>query len=358
MPRRTLGALVAGLFFAGVCCFSPVLTRAKSAETGLSRFGFSQPQMGVAWKIVVYSASEQAANRAAEAAFARVAALNAILSDYEQDSELVRLSKTSPLESGVPVSAELWRVLVAADELARRTDGAFDVTVGPLTTLWRAARRRRELPREEKLKSALDAVGHDALILDPKNRTVRLTKPRMRLDLGGIAMGYAADEALQVLKEHGIHSAMVDASGDVVVSGPPPGSAGWRIGIVPDEASRGPTRFVLLSNAAVATSGDAYQFVEIGGRRYSHIVDPKTGLGLTDRSAVTVVAKRGIEADSLATAISVLGPEKGQTLAKQLGAEVFIVRQESDGAKTYESPGFKRLEADDKNATPIHSAIR
>jgi FAD:protein FMN transferase len=319
---------------------------AFAAEPVLARYEFTEPQMGVPFKIVVYAADEMAANRAALAAFRRIEQLNTILSDYEDESELNRLSRSSPHADPVQVSDDLFRVLELSQLLAERTEGAFDVSVGPLVRLWRRARRQRELPTDERLAAARRAVDHRAIKLNRERKTVQLTKPRMRLDLGGIGMGYAVDEALAVLKAHGIDSAMIDASGDIGVSQAPPEKRGWRIGIAPEGPRRDPTKFVLLQNAALTISGDAYQHVEIDGVRYSHIVDPRTGLGLTDRSAVTVIAKDCATADSYATAISVLGPKKGLQLAAETpGVEAHIVRVENGQPQRFESKGFAQYDA-------------
>ena len=318
---------------------------AIAVEPAMARYEFTEPQMGVPFKIVVYAADDAAANRAARAAFGRIQELNAILSDYEDDSELNRLSRGSPHAEPVKMSDDLYRVLAISQSLAERTDGAFDVSVGPLVRLWRRARRQRELPTAERLETARGAVDFRAIKLDPKRKTVQLIQPRMRLDLGGIGMGYAVDQALAVLKRQGIESAMIDASGDIGVSDPPPGKVGWRIGIAPEGSQRKPTRFVMLANAALTISGDAYQHVEIDGVRYSHIVDPQTGLGLTDRSAVTVIAKDCTTADSYATAISVLGPEKGLKLAAETPeVEASIVQVQNGQPERFESDGFARFE--------------
>ncbi len=316
----------------------------SAAQPSLARYEFTEPQMGVPFKIVLYAPSDEAANRAAAASYARVSALNAILSDYEDDSELSRLSRRAPLSEPARVSDDLWNVLSRTQELSKATDGAFDVTVGPLVQLWRRARRQKELPRPELLQRALTATGYQALELDSERKTVRLTKPNMRLDLGGIGMGYAVDEALRVLAMHGIRSAMVDASGDIGVSESPPGRMGWVIGISPDQSGK-PTRFVSLVNGALTTSGDAVQYVEIDGVRYSHIVNPKTGLGLTDRSAATVIARDCTTADSYATALNVLGPNAGLKLIQATsGAEAIITRVEGGNPVTVESRGFKKFE--------------
>jgi thiamine biosynthesis lipoprotein len=149
----------------------------------------------------------------------------------------------------------------------------------------------------------------------------------MRLDLGGIAKGYAVDEAMDVLRAGGIQSALVSGGGDMAVSDAPPGAKGWRIELAPLDVTNAPAaQFVLLKNAALATSGDVFQHVEIDGVRYSHIVNPKTGLGLTDHSLVVVIATNCATADALSTAVSVLGPEKGLKLAEAKGAGARVVR--------------------------------
>ena len=193
------------------------------------------------------------------------------------------------------------------------------------------------------MAEARAAVGYRHLQLDHATHTARLLVPGMRLDLGGIAMGYAVDEAIAVLRARGIDRALVDASGDIGVGDSPPGKMGWTIGVVPLSADGTPSREILLANAAVATSGDAFQHVEIDGKRYSHIVDPRTGLGLTDRIGVAVIARDCLTADSLGTAVSVLGPKAGLALVEDTpGAAAFIVRPGDDGqVETFASARFR-----------------
>jgi thiamine biosynthesis lipoprotein len=198
------------------------------------------------------------------------------------------------------------------------------------------------MPTSARLAEARRAVGYQRLTLHPKDRAAQLLAPGMRLDLGGIAMGYAVDDALGVLRKRGIARALIDASGDIGVGDPPPGKLGWLIEVAPVDEDGAPRTSVLLANAAVTTSGDALQNIEIGGKRYSHIVDPRTGLGLTDRTSVTVVARDCTTADSLATAISVLGPVAGlKLIADTPGTAAWIVRPAGDGKwETLESPAF------------------
>ncbi len=310
----------------------------------LTRFEFRQTHMGSEFKLVLYTRSEDGARVASAAAFARVAQLDAILSDYDPQSELMRLCDRAG-EPPVPVSEDLFKVLERAQRLAQRTQGAFDVTIQPVVRLWRRARRRQELPEPDRLRQALRLVGYKHLRLNPETQTVQLLKAGMRLDLGGIAKGYAADEAQEVLKRHGIRRALVAAAGDIVVSDPPPGAPGWTIGIGPlENPAAQPSRFLQIRNAAVSTSGDAERFVEIDGKRYAHIVDPRTGLGVIDRSSVTVVAPDGTASDSLATAVYLLGPERGLKLIEQTkGAAALIVRKTDDGTQVLESRRFGDL---------------
>lgn len=325
-------------FSLGLCAAA----RAVAAEPGLERFESTRPQMGVPFKILLYAPDSSTANLAFDAAFSRVEALNRVLSDYDSNSELSRLSRSSPMAEGVPVSEPLWTVLARSQALSAQTGGAFDVTVGPYVKLWRRARRSGEMPAPDRLAEARAAVGHEFLKLDSRARTAQLLRPNMRLDLGGIAMGYAVDETLKLLRERGILRALVDASGDIAVGDPPPGRSGWTIEVMPLSANGTPARRILLANASVTTAGDALQHVVIDGKRYSHIVDPRTGLGVTDRVGVAVIARDCLTADSLDTAASVLGPKAALALIEATpGAGAFIVRPTDGEPEILESHGFK-----------------
>jgi thiamine biosynthesis lipoprotein len=212
-----------------------------------------------------------------------------------------------------PVSEDLLRVLDYAQRVSKASDGAFDVTVGPLVELWRRARTTGFLPTYAEIEAAKPRVGWTLVKIDRKAKTVELLEPGMKLDLGGIGKGYAGDEAIKLLRERGIKSAMYEAGGDIVVSDRPPGAWGWKIEIPSGKK-------VTLSNEAISTSGDTVQYVEIGGRRYSHVVDPKTGLGLSEHAMATVIAPRGITADALSTTATIVGPKRGKKICRQFGA--------------------------------------
>jgi thiamine biosynthesis lipoprotein len=271
--------------------------------------------MGTTARVVVYAPTVTDARNAADLAFARIAALDARLSDYRPDSELSRLTR-GPVGRPIPVSDDLMAVLGAAEALAARSDGAFDVTVGPLSKLWRRARRQIELPSQEELAAAKAATGFRHITIDPAARTVTVHKAGMLLDAGGIAKGYAADEALEVLRHRGLPRALAALGGDIAAGDAPPGSSGWQVALAGlDAGTVAPSSPLTVTNAGVSTSGDAEQWVEIDGRRYSHIVNPHTGLGITGRRTVSVLARDAMTSDMLATALSVMDLDDGLALA-------------------------------------------
>jgi thiamine biosynthesis lipoprotein len=308
--------------------------------------------MGLPFRIVLYVRDAQKATNVAEAVWSRIDALNLILSDYDENSELSRLSRTSGRSEKILLSWDLGTVLAEAERISRVSDGAFDVTVGPYVQLWKRARRQRELPSADRLEAARAAVGWQFVKLESPGISVHplsatLLRPNMRLDLGGIAKGYALDEAAAELRLRGIRSFLVSGGGDMVVGEPPPGETGWRVEVgALDVTNAPPSRKLWLKNTALVTSGDLFQRVEIGGVRYSHIVDPRTGLGLTDHSLVTLIGPRGMTVDALSKLVSVLGPDRGFALLREHFPEVeaLCVRQPDDQMEASETPGFRRWE--------------
>ena len=290
----------------------------------VERYEFSRPLMGMGFRIVVYAEAKPLAKRVSDAAFDRVAVLNNIMSDYDPESELSKLSDLAGSGATVRISDELVHVLDAGQALAVNSDGAFDVTAGASTQLWRRARRLKRMPPDYVLENARKATSYRSLKLDKQFKTAELVKPGVRLDLGGIAKGYALDEALSVLRKNGMKQALVSAGGDIIAGDAPPGKPGWKIALLglKEDAY---AEFFWVKNGAVATSGDLFQVLELDGKRYSHIVDPRSGRAITQQRLVHVLAPNAMQADSLSTAISVLGPKQGLRLVsggKQLGVRV------------------------------------
>lgn len=283
----------------------------------LRRYDQSQIHMGTQFRVVFYAPEESLATIALQEAFSRIAKLDSELSDYRDDSELTRLSQNSGGEA-VSVGDDLWSVLVRSQEISERTGGAFDITVGPAVRLWRRARRQHELPTASRIEQVLPQLGFSKIELLPQERRVRLLAEKMRLDLGGIAKGLATSEALRVLRDHGITRAMVVGGGEVALGKAPPDRQAWQIAInQPGETETARDEYLLLTDQSVSTSGDASQFVELGGKRYSHVVDPRTGWALTARRQATVVAPSGMTADALASALCVNGSDGAEGILEE-----------------------------------------
>jgi thiamine biosynthesis lipoprotein len=293
-----------------------------SGSSHLSRFEYAQLHMGVQVRLTVYAPDQATAERACTAAYERIAALEDVMSDYRPKSELMRLCARAG-EGPIPVSKDLFEVLDKSQEFSRRSEGAFDITVGPYVALWRTARKTGKLPTTQQIAEASKSVGWQKVVLDPAHQTVQLLAPNMKLDLGGIGKGYAGDAAIACLKSHGVDSALFVAGGDIVARNAPPGKRGWMIQVM--EGSGKSRRRFVLHNGAVSTSGDTEQFVIVDGKRYSHVVDPRTGIGLTQRIEATVAARDGTTSDALSKIPSIMGMEKGAAVVRSYeGTEAYI----------------------------------
>ena len=318
----------------GGCCSLP-------DDSAWQRFEYVDPEMGVDFHLKFFAKDRPAAERIARKTYARVEQLNAIFSDYHPASELNRLCQKTHGHP-VKVSRDLFEILQRAQILARETDGAFDITAGPMIRLWRTARKQQKLPTPEALAAVKPRVGFEKIKLNARNRTVTLLAPEMQLDLGGIAKGYAVDEAMKILKANCIRRAFVAASGDMLTSAPPIDREGWRVLVRNvDQFGNLYLRTVHLKHQALSTSGDTEQFVEFNGRRYSHIVDPRTSHGLTHRIQVTVISDASTKSDSHATAISVLGIERGLNFAKQKKLQAIILDLKNEKPRVTESTHWR-----------------
>jgi len=333
----------AGLLLAVMALGTQPMLRAEDPKA--IRVERQKPCMGTTLRMVAYGQSEHALVKAMDQAFDRAEALNRILSDYQADSELMRLCARSGPGEPVKVSRELYTVLAAAQKMSAATDGAFDVTVGPLTREWRLARKSFRLPDAETLAKGREVVGYRKIELLEGDQ-VSLKSRGMRLDLGGIAKGYTADEVLAVLKKAGFPKALVALGGDLVAGDAPPGKPAWDVDLIDLPGDKGAHRRIPLVNQAVSTSGDLEQFLEINGVRYGHILDPRTGLGTTDRAAATVLASTGMDADSLTKACCLLPEDKALKVVTAYAAQARLVRPNGDGARPARimvSPGFPPL---------------
>src|SRR5690242_13540705 len=299
---------------------------------GQQKFVFEKPAMGSPFTISIFANDSAKAAPTAELAFHCADSLNAIFSDYIDSSELNRLNATSGQNRYVPVSAALFDILKYSIEAARLSRGSFDISMGPVVKLWRKARKEKKLPDADSLKNAMEKVGYKYIQLKVDQRSVWLEKKGMKLDLGGLGKGYVAQAALRIIQSKGFKSAMVNAGGKIAIGEAPPGRDGWRIGItVPEEKEKLMPQLLLLKNTSVATSGDIYQHLDINGKRYSHIIDPATGLGITWQRNVTIIAKDATISDWLATACSVLPKKESFELIKKFPGAALLISEMKDG---------------------------
>jgi thiamine biosynthesis lipoprotein len=311
-------------------------------------YTFKEPHMGIEFTIRSWAEEGQVEDLTllTRDAFARIAALNRSLSDYLPESEINELAK-APSGEPVPVSEDLFVLFEKAGQLTAETDGAFDITAGPIIRLWRMGRKNRALPTVAQIASAKARTGFHHLVLDPEKRTILKKIDGMLFDLGGIAKGYAADAALAILKEGGFPRTLIAASGDIVVGDAPPGETGWRIGIETLEIGHDlkDLEKIILVNAAISTSGDTRRYLELDGVRYSHIVSTRTGLGLTERIGASVIAPDATTSDSYATAVVLLGTKEGlQFIENKRGIECQIVALRDGNEVFTHSDGFLQFQ--------------
>jgi len=292
--------------------------------------------MGTFARVVVIAKDTDTAGKCIESAFTQINKVDDLMSDYKSDSEISRVNRDG-FKKAVKLSQSTYEVLQRSIEFSKRTGGAFDVTIGPLVELFRKAKDEQVLPNQDEIADAKSKVGFEKLKLDNENRTVQFAVEGMQLDLGGIAKGYAVDKAVEVMQTHGAIGGMVDLGGDIRCFGAPlKGRKHWVIGLQNPDAGKGLAgREVLLklkmTNGAIATSGDYQQFVLIEDKRYSHIINRKTGTSTEGLSSVTIIADNAANADALATAVSVMGAESGiELIEKVSGTEAILITAEPE----------------------------
>jgi thiamine biosynthesis lipoprotein len=308
-----------------------------------NRFTFTREKMGSPFDIILYDADSVHAVKIADEAFALVDSLVNIFSDYVDSSELNKLSNASGQKKYVAVTPALYDILLRSQKAHQLSNGAFDITIGPLVKLWRKARKEQQFPDTFSILKAKQLVGFYKLKIYPNSKSVKLMQPGMQLDLGGIAQGYIAEKVLHRLREHAIKRALINVSGDITMGDPPPGTKGWTIGInMPQRTEELQKKKLLLSNCSVSTSGDVYQYFEHNGKRYSHIIDPRTGYGITYQRNVTVIADDAATADWLATACCILALNKAKKLAKKMNVQLMIAEIQNGVVILHSSKHFKK----------------
>ena len=281
--------------------------------------------MGTFARVVAVAADSSSAKECIDAAFAELQKVDELMSSYKSDSEISEVNRNG-FKRAVKVSESTYRVLRKSVEFSKLTGGAFDITIGPLADLWRSAAEANSVPADAELATARSRVGYEKLLLDANDMSVRFAVDGMKLDLGGIAKGFAIDRAIEAMQKNVAAGGMVDVGGDIRCFGTPPrGKSTWLIGLQnPSEkieipiGTGEPLLVLQLTGAAIATSGNYRRFALIEGKKYGHIMDRRTGKSTKGLSSVTIIAKCAADADALATAVSVMGAEKGLALIEKI----------------------------------------
>jgi len=280
--------------------------------------------MGTFVQIMAVAMNEKTAEGCVEEGIKQLELVDNLMSVHKAESEISRINRDA-YRQAVTVSQPVFEVLQRSVEFSKLTDGAFDITVGPVVDLWRQAGKENQKPTESEVANAKAKIGYEKLILDAEERAVHFTVDGMRLDLGGIAKGYGIDLATAAMQQAGAIGGMVDVGGDIRFFGTPPeGKRKWSVGLQePKIDQKGDVSHSLVLvlevvDKAVTTSGDYRRFALIDGKRYSHIINPSTSSSAEGLSSVTIIAQNATDADALATAVSVMGPEKGLALIEKI----------------------------------------
>jgi thiamine biosynthesis lipoprotein len=304
------------------------------------RYHFVQDKMGSPFHLIFYHTDSVAASRMGEQCFQLVDSLNHIFSDYDTTSELSKINRTA-FSSSVTVSPMMQDLLCRSLQAAKLSKGIFDISLGRVTQVWRQARKLKQVPADTVIERASKQSGIRWVDYQCNSNQIHFGKPELLLDLGGIAKGFVAQQVVDRLKSWGVLYALADAGGDMAATEAPPGKKGWQIAINrPEEKEALLENLLLIKNKAVATSGDSFQVLEADNLRYSHIIDPHSGKGITNGKNVTVIAADGATADWLATACSILDTDAALALAKKCGAELLITQLISGQIVYAQTPGF------------------
>lgn len=301
-----------------------------------------QPKMGSLFNLIFYTDDSVMSAGLAAQSFQLIDSLNFIFSDYIPASELNRLSASAGNDSFVQVSPVLYEVIITSKQAWEKSLGAFDITIGPLSRLWRQVRKENRFPSPGEIRTVRESTGFEKVIIDTGTHRIKLMQPGMQLDPGGLVKGFVAQQVVEFLRSKGIRSMLAGAGGDIVCGEPPPARDGWSIGVnIPGSANNLLNKSIELSNRAVSTSGDVFQHIEHKGKKYSHIIDPRTGYGITSRRNVTVIAPDGITADWLATACSILTVHKAKKLVKQYNADLIITQLKKKKIRVHTTQSMK-----------------
>ena len=303
--------------------------------------------MGSEFEYKLYCKNKSICEKAVRESQERLNQIDYVFSNYREDSVLTAVNNNAG-RSALDVPTEFIDLTEQSINYSEMTDGAFDITVGKLYELWKIGSKENLLPDKSKIESALKCTGYEKIQVDRKNSTVSFNSDCLELDFGAIGKGYAVDEVVKIVRSHGIKKGLINFGGNIYDLDKQTGEKGWEVGINDPFNKSSVIDFLKIDNLGVATSGDYEKYFIINGKRYSHIIDPKTGYPVEDLSSVTVLADSATKADALSTAFSVMGKNKTVTFTEKNDvAGVMIIDGDRSNYKVYKSPGFKSIQKAD-----------
>jgi len=299
--------------------------------------------MGNHFELTVVAHTKEWANEILVVGVNEIKRIEKLLTTFNEESETNLINRNAGIKP-VQVCDETFNLIERSIRISGITQGAFDITYGSIDKrLWNFDESMTSLPPVAVAKKMVRLINYKNIILDRKNKTVFLKEPGMRIGFGGIGKGYAAEMAKEIMKSKGVKSGIVNASGDLTTWGSQPDGSPWTVGIIHPDYKGHPFSYLNVSDKAVATSGNYEKFVIINGKKYSHTIDPRTGLPVTGIKSVTVFSPNAEISDALATPVTILGVEKGLNLINQLDQiECVII---DDNNKIYSSKNIKYKQA-------------
>lgn len=303
--------------------------------------------MGSEFEYKLYCRNKAICEKVVRESQERLNEIDYLFSNYREDSVLTDVNKNAST-SAVTVPPEFISLTEQSIKYSELTGGAFDISVGKLFEIWKKSSKTNKVPEKSQIESALKCTGYKKIRLNKVNNTVSFDSDCLELDYGAIGKGYAVDEVVKIVKNHGIKKGLINFSGNIYALDKQTGEKGWEVGINDPFNKSSVVDFINIDNLGVATSGDYEKYFLINGKRYSHIIDPGTGYPVENLSSVTVLADSATKADALATAFSVMGREKTEEYAGVNNVRgVMIIDGDRSNYEVYKSPGFKAIQEAD-----------
>ncbi|WP_299758317.1 FAD:protein FMN transferase [uncultured Pontibacter sp.] len=312
--------------------------------------------MGTRFELAAVSRDEQKAWEAIDAGIKEIQRIEALISEWQNTSQTSEINRNAGIKP-VVIDQELYDLISRSNRISEMTGGAFDISFASIDNVWKYDGSMKKEPSPEQVAASVSKINYKNIILNSQDRSVYLKEPGMKIGFGAIGKGYAANRARDVMREMGIQGGVVNAAGDLVTWGKQADGQSWYVGIADPAEKDKVFSWLTADNTAVVTSGNYEKYAEINGKRYSHIIDPRTGYPASGLKSVTIVCPNGELADALATAVSVLGKDEGLYLINQLKGVACLLITDADEVITSERMNLHYYQNKKKHAAPATSAV-